>query len=440
MSDAEFAIVQLVGSGRLLAYTITFSDGESQTAGDWDIPEITPPVAKTGLKVTGSQQELVTAGTIKSGTGTLEYSLDKNTWSTDVPKATNAGSYTVYYRLKYGDKYYMPLQGEHGIPVSIEKATVTVTAKDQSIYIGGTVPTLEGEDFYTVTGLVGEDALTTAPTLAYQKNGEAVTPDNTTAGTYDIVPSGASAGDNYTVSYANGSLAISEKQPATVTKAPEAKTLTYTGSAQELVTAGTAEGGEMQYALGNETEATQPYTTSIPTKTDAGTYYVWYKAVGDSNYNDSEAACVTVTISTGSYTIISATGTTHTLGDGADALIIVKRGFPDHPEQDEKTFEFFRSVSVDSGNSLAEGSQFTKKEGSLELTLKASYLNTLAAGQHNVHITFKDGSVDAPLIIKPAPEVPKTGDSSTPILWLALMLLGIFGMALGGASITTRKK
>ena len=91
-------------------------------------------------------------------------------------------------------------------------------------------------------------------------------------------------------------LTISEKQPANVTKAPEAKTLTYNGSAQELVTAGTATGGEMQYALGTATEATQSYTTSIPTATNAGTYYVWYKARGDANHSDSEPDSVTVTI------------------------------------------------------------------------------------------------------------------------------------------------
>ena len=61
------------------------------------------------------------------------------------------------------------------------------------------------------------------------------------------------------------------KTDATITKAPEAKTLTYTGSAQELVEAGTATGGEMQYALGSATEATGPYTAAIPTATDAGT-------------------------------------------------------------------------------------------------------------------------------------------------------------------------
>ncbi|MBQ7636303.1 MAG: leucine-rich repeat protein, partial [Lachnospiraceae bacterium] len=92
--------------------------------------------------------------------------------------------------------------------------------------------------------------------------------------------------------------ATAGKPAASVTKAPEAKTLTYSGSAQELITVGEAEGGEMQYVLGTASKATEPYTTSIPTATDAGTYYVWYKAVGDASHEDSKPTCVTVTIKT----------------------------------------------------------------------------------------------------------------------------------------------
>ena len=39
------------------------------------------------------------------------------------------------------------------------------------------------------------------------------------------------------------------------------------------------------------------YITSIPAKTDAGTYYVWYKVAGDGNHTESTASApVTVAI------------------------------------------------------------------------------------------------------------------------------------------------
>ena len=87
--------------------------------------------------------------------------------------------------------------------------------------------------------------------------------------------------------------------PAAVTKAPTAKNLTYNSSAQELVTAGTAKNGTMQYAIGKDaaTAPTSGWSASIPTGTEAGTYYVWYKAAGDNiDYRDSDPACVTATI------------------------------------------------------------------------------------------------------------------------------------------------
>ena len=87
------------------------------------------------------------------------------------------------------------------------------------------------------------------------------------------------------------------KASSTITKAPTANELTNNGTAQELVTPGAADGGDMYY-VSTDTNAvpTEGWTTSIPTGTDAGTYYVWYKVVGDTDHLDVDPACVTVTI------------------------------------------------------------------------------------------------------------------------------------------------
>lgn len=88
---------------------------------------------------------------------------------------------------------------------------------------------------------------------------------------------------------------LSDEQKPTAKKG-----LVYTGSEQELVNVpakALPEGAtEIRYALGNATEAIGPYTTSIPSKTEAGTYYVWYKVVGDSTHTDTEPVSITVTI------------------------------------------------------------------------------------------------------------------------------------------------
>ncbi len=94
---------------------------------------------------------------------------------------------------------------------------------------------------------------------------------------------------------ADGSITVTanyENTTSIVTKAPEAKDRTFDGSAYELVSAGEATGGTMNYALGKDM-ATVPETgwsTSVPTGTDAGTYYVWYRVSGDNNHNDTAAA------------------------------------------------------------------------------------------------------------------------------------------------------
>ena len=81
------------------------------------------------------------------------------------------------------------------------------------------------------------------------------------------------------------------KAASSVTVEPTAADLTYSEAAQALVIAGEAEGGEMQYSTDGET-----YSPDIPTGTDADTYTVWYKVVGDGNHNDTEPQSVEVTI------------------------------------------------------------------------------------------------------------------------------------------------
>ncbi len=101
----------------------------------------------------------------------------------------------------------------------------------------------------------------------------------------------------FTYTYAKGS-DDSAKGAAKVTKAPTAKKLTYNGKDQKLVAKGTASNGKMYYAVTKSTTAPKAskYAKSIPTGKAAGTYYVWYKAKGNTGYKDSAVKKVKVTI------------------------------------------------------------------------------------------------------------------------------------------------
>ena len=73
------------------------------------------------------------------------------------------------------------------------------------------------------------------------------------------------------------------KEDAVLTTTPTAVAgLVYTGEPLTLVTAGVAEGGEVQYALSADGE----FSAELPTATYPGDYTVYYKVVGDDSHNN----------------------------------------------------------------------------------------------------------------------------------------------------------
>ena len=78
--------------------------------------------------------------------------------------------------------------------------------------------------------------------------------------------------------------------PVVITAPVGKSDLTYTGEAQELVTAGTAEGGVMVYSLDGIN-----YSEVIPTATEVGLYTVYYKAKSNTiNCGDSPTEMISV--------------------------------------------------------------------------------------------------------------------------------------------------
>ena len=90
------------------------------------------------------------------------------------------------------------------------------------------------------------------------------------------------------------------KADSAVETQPTANELTYNGTAQKLITAGSSESGTVVYSLDGA-----EYSETIPTGINAGEYTVYYKVEGDSNHNDSEPEMVTVTIGKKSVTAIA---------------------------------------------------------------------------------------------------------------------------------------
>ncbi len=268
-----------VGSG-----TVTITDNEG---GNYNVSgtanfsitnasaTVTPPTAKTGLVYNAKPQQLVSAGIVAGGT--MEYSLDDKTYSTEVPTGTNAQQYTVFYRVK-GDE-------NHG-DKEAASVMVTISAKTVSnpiITLGTTSYVYDGkEKTPDVTVKDGENLVDASEyTVTYT--------DNINVGTAMAVVSDKDGG-NYIV---NGSKSFSiVNANADVTPPTAKEDLIYNGEEQQLLKAGSVKGGTMEYSLNNAS-----FTTEIPTGLEAKVYKVYYRVKGDSNYSDEEAATLSVTIS-----------------------------------------------------------------------------------------------------------------------------------------------
>ena len=129
---------------------------------------------------------------------TVTYGDTEGSLSSTNPAYANVGTHVVYWKA---EKDGSAVTGS--AVVSITPATITITPNDKTAYVGDALPVL-GKDDYTVTGLLGEDTLKTAPKLSYDG-----TPNMNTAGTYDITASGADAGKNYKITYGVGTLTVS---------------------------------------------------------------------------------------------------------------------------------------------------------------------------------------------------------------------------------------
>ena len=88
-------------------------------------PTFNAPTAQENLTYTGQEQALIIAGSVTSG-GTMQYSLTENgTYSQDIPTGTDAGAYTVWYRV-IGDANHNDT-APASVPVRIGKKPLTIT-------------------------------------------------------------------------------------------------------------------------------------------------------------------------------------------------------------------------------------------------------------------------------------------------------------------------
>jgi len=199
-------------------------EGITGSAASFTVTAATPKLTLTADDIT-----IASAGSYTGSALTPEVTvngLTKGDYAVEYYNNTNAGqgAYVIVSPVDGGSYTFDPVRKNF----TIEKAEITITAKDHQIFIGQSAPALD-EDDYSVSGLLGTDTLTTKPNIAYDS-----TPDTSVTGTYNIVVSGAKASDNYKINYVNGSLVISDKNDADASITGVPSSVTYGDDAFNL--------------------------------------------------------------------------------------------------------------------------------------------------------------------------------------------------------------
>ena len=146
------------------------------------------------------------------------------------------------------------------------------------------------------------------------------------------------------------------------------------------------------------------------------------------------AACE-VTVKESTYIVQSESVLDWTKGSGKDMTVVIKNA-----ENDEETHLKFTALYVDDAAEAVAPSNYETAKGSLRLTLKASYLETLSVGKHALTVEFKDGSVKQSFTVHAASvgsNSPGTGESNI-FLMLCVILLAVSGAC--GAFVVIRRK
>lgn len=193
------SITNCTGNGKTLTVTIVFPKTEAKT------PQVIS-FANTSVAKTYGDKNFVNSLTETTVNGKITYESDDvsvatvNTTTGEVTiVAVGDGRATITATaLETGTH----AQATSSYTITVAKKALTLKAEDKNILIGDGLPTFT----YTITGLVGSDAVITAPTMSTNTDGA-------TAGTFDITILGGEVSNatSYDITYAKGKLIVAER-------------------------------------------------------------------------------------------------------------------------------------------------------------------------------------------------------------------------------------
>ena len=413
-------------------------DGIITVTAKWiDAPS---PVIQTepeglSLAYTGSAMELVTAGELakenQNTVGRMQYALGKDAktapvsgWRDELPTGTDAKTYYVWYRGT-GDDNHSNTQ-KKCVTASISKKEAAVTALDQTITEGSAVNS--DAKYAELSGMVNGHTLGSVRLTA---DGSRVVPSDAKI----LDSEGNDVTGNYALTYKEGALTVRGKTGVKITFSVVNGEWDNGGNNDIEILLDGFEGDRLKLLASQI-----PGVGSKPAESClAGSWDV----VPDTETEFSKDTAFVYTYKEViSYSAAGDQKITHTRGSGKNAVFTVKRSI-----HDSETYKNFVRAAMD-GKTVSE-ENYLKAAGSLVLTLKSDYLDTLADGEHTVGITFTDGTAEAKLAIEAAPApsptpaprpVPQTGDQARPFIWITLLMLALAGLLVITATLKASRR
>ena len=246
---------------------------------DWTVSNGTISVSKSDKSKTYNGSALTCNGlTVNSPSSTtVEYSTDGgSTWSTTVPSRTNAGTTTVNYRVSKTN--YTTVTGSFSCKVNKAAGTTTIDAgaSSSTAFPGTKVLNITCSEGATISSATS--GTTAVATVATSGNKVTLTPVKTGS---SVITVNCPATTNYNASSATHTWTVTN---GTITATVTNPSKTYNGSA--LSCAGISNvvpsGATVSYAEKSGTTC-GTYSSTVPSRTNAGTTNVCYK-IEATNY------------------------------------------------------------------------------------------------------------------------------------------------------------
>ena len=359
---------------------------------------------KYGYKADGLASGHTLSGDFVQGKGTTGFQTWIDTNKLTVRDAGNR-DVTDNYNIHTVDGYITVNINNQTQPQS--KVYITVTAKSGSFVYDGNPHTLNE---YSVSGLVDGDKVDKVTFKTTSTITNVGTQANEIQSVVIKTATGAAVDSSkYSITYVPGKLTVT-KFPLTLTAVSDSKT--YDGKALNNKSVKSTALANSDHKLSADYEVYDSNGNSIKNgPVDVGVYVKKVSNIKITSGTTDVTSNYDITTEDGTLTIRTASG-----GTNANSVTNTAYYGNTYTIRSDAPYSEFQYLMID-GQKVSTDN-YTVKEGSTVITLKAGYIQGLKTGNHNYSIVSTSKQVDGTFNVSKA---PKTSDGTGTALWFLLL-------------------